>query len=204
MGSSQSKSNSSNRSSPNQEKHNSADSKAPLAEHAAKFSLPDRVSEDNYPPINDKSALSPRIRTTDVADGKRTRSVPTPRTSRSTNIDVLEGHSDASRPPPPPRIHHLSELIDPTELHIDSHIRSPSGHLLAPEQFLVHPDRPKSIRERQEEIREKVRAASRLGLERTSAEHTMPSKERMGSPEKSEKVKKGKKRICCGLGRFGG
>ena len=65
------------------------------------------------------------------------------------------------------------ELIDPAELPIDSHVRSPSGRLLAPEQFLVHPDRPLSIRERQEEIREKVRTASRLGVEAETVEETV-------------------------------
>ncbi len=60
-------------------------------------------------------------------------------------------------------VRRLSELIDPEDLPMDCHIRSPSGHLLAVEQFLVHPDRPRSIRERQRDIREKVRAASRLG-----------------------------------------
>lgn len=33
------------------------------------------------------------------------------------------------------------------------------------EQFITHPSRPKSIRERQEQIRERVRAVSRLGQE---------------------------------------
>lgn len=43
-------------------------------------------------------------------------------------------------------------------------IRSPSGNLLAAEAFLQHPDRPLSLRERQEIIRARVRAVSRLGM----------------------------------------
>lgn len=84
----------------------------------------------------------------------------------------LEGHSDVTRPPPPPRIHSLSELIDPAELPIDSHVRSPSGNLLAPEQYLVHPNRPRSMRERQQEIREKTRNASRLGEQNDKSQTT--------------------------------
>ena len=90
-------------------------------------------------------------------------------------IDEQEGHSNVTRPPPPPRLRRLSELIDPNELTIDSHVRSPSGNLLAVEQFLVHPDRPRSIRERQEQIRERVRVASRLGPGVESARTEMPS-----------------------------
>ena len=84
----------------------------------------------------------------------------------------LEGHSNVTRPPPPPRLLRLSELIDPAKLGVDGHVRSPSGNVLAPEQFLVHPDRPRSIRERQERIREQVRAASRLGVEVEVEEET--------------------------------
>jgi hypothetical protein len=135
---------------------------------------------------------------------------PRPRTNRnsrlpSTNprysdtpyhfyVDPVEGHSDVSRPPQPPRIHSLSELIDPAEISIDSHVRSPSGNLLAPEQFLVHPARPRSMRERQQEIREKVRAASRLG---TEVENVPDKKSKKGGARKS-----GSKLFC--IGCFGG
>lgn len=91
-----------------------------------------------------------------------------------TQIHELEGHSNVSRPPPPPRLRHLSELIDPADLPVDAYVRTPSGNLLAPEQFLVHPDRPRSLRERQEDIREKVRAASRLGVQVETAQAEAP------------------------------
>lgn len=107
--------------------------------------------------------------------------------SSCATVHELDGHSNVSRPPPPPRLRHLSELIDPAELPIDGHVRSPSGHLLAPEQFLVHPDRPLSIRERQAAIQERVRAASRLGVEVEEASEvpTMPSPKT--TPETSPK-----------------
>ncbi|KAK5167592.1 uncharacterized protein LTR77_007291 [Saxophila tyrrhenica] len=92
--------------------------------------------------------------------------------------DGINGHSNVTRPPPPPRIHSLSELIDPAEVEMDSHIRSPSGNLLAPEQFLTHPSRPRSMRERQAEIRDKVRAASRLGTEMEMGEEEQKKKEK--------------------------
>ena len=54
------------------------------------------------------------------------------------------------------------------------------------EQFLVHPDRPRSIRERQEEIKERVRAASRLGFEAEKDENE-------AVPEKGTAVRAGVK-----------
>lgn len=80
----------------------------------------------------------------------------------------IEGHSNVTRPPLPPRLHRLSELVDPAMLPDGSHVRSPSGTIYTPEAFRIHPDRPRSIRERQENIREKVkqvRAVSRLAQE---------------------------------------
>ena len=44
-------------------------------------------------------------------------------------------------------------------------MRSPSGHLLSPEVVLTREDRPLSIRERQERIKERVQQESRLGVE---------------------------------------
>ena len=197
MGSSQSKSSrkpggkkttDSNRDSPNQEKHNSADSKAPLTEHAAGFVLPLQSSVSRHHSSGEEDTTLTQVHTNTTANEIQSLPITTPNPSHTLNpvrsnnnsstsgaspsqieIHLLEGHSNVTRPPPTPRLRHLSELIDPADLSIDCHIRSPSGDLLAPEQFLVHPDRPRSIRERQEEIREKVRAASRLGVEVESA-----------------------------------
>jgi hypothetical protein len=100
-----------------------------------------------------------------------------PRSQTTFSVHDIHGHANISRPPPPPLIRRLSELIDPAELPIDSNVRSPSGNLLAPEQFLAHPDRPLSIRERQAEIREKVRTASRLGVEVPLVPDELPAEE---------------------------
>lgn len=187
------------------EKHNSADSKAPLAEHAVNFACPRISSLKRHRSIASEIAAHHAHSNSITSDGSiqpasRTSSItsPPPREAQpSIKIDNVEGHSNVTRPPPPPRLRHLSELIDPAELPMDCHIRSPSGTLLALEQFLVHPDRPRSIRERQEEIKEKVRAASRLGVETEKSE--------VGTPKKSEKapgvgdrVEEKKKRRCCG------
>lgn len=58
---------------------------------------------------------------------------------------------------------------------MSGHVRSPSGNLLAPQEYLMHPNRPRSIRERQENIREKVRKASRLGVEAQTAAEEEPT-----------------------------
>ena len=192
--------------SPSQEKHNSADSQAPLADHAANFGFPRTPSVDRH-----TSFRLGLLHTNDSTDNQIQHDLATsPATaaairlvnklSSTVQIDGQEGHLNVSRPPPPPRIRHLSELIDPSELSIDSHVRSPSGNMLAPEQFLVHPDRPRSIRERQEMITEKVRAASRLGLEAENAsdeKHSAPSKQAGDGQTKAKR-----KRGACGC--FGG
>ncbi|KAI7160201.1 hypothetical protein KC352_g26994, partial [Hortaea werneckii] len=65
----------------------------------------------------------------------------------------------------------LSELIDPLTLGERSHVRSPSGQILGAAEFMAHPGRPLSIRERQEAIREKVRATTaKLAEEAKKAE----------------------------------
>jgi hypothetical protein len=191
MGSSQSKQSSkdgkrngrSNTTSPNQEKHNSADSKTPLTSHATGLSAPRSPSPNQQHTIAANS--SPKAN----ANNQHTDGI---------EVDEQEGHSNVTRPPPPPRLRRLSELIDPHELTIDSHIRSPSGNLLAVEQFLVHPDRPRSMRERQEQIREKVRAASRLGQTLENVE----SEEPRARPKQTEKTKGKLRWFLCGC--FGG
>ncbi|KAI7611439.1 hypothetical protein KC319_g20493, partial [Hortaea werneckii] len=76
-----------------------------------------------------------------------------------------------SRPPQPSRLRRLSELIDPLTLGERSHVRSPSGQILGAAEFMAHPGRPLSIRERQEAIREKVRATTaKLAEEAKKAE----------------------------------
>ncbi|KAI6881175.1 hypothetical protein KC360_g6803 [Hortaea werneckii] len=82
-------------------------------------------------------------------------------------VHHTEGHSDVSRPPQPSRLRRLSELIDPLTLGERSHVRSPSGQILGAAEFMAHPGRPLSIRERQEAIREKVRAATAKLAEET-------------------------------------
>lgn len=87
---------------------------------------------------------------------------------------------DISGPARPPLIHRLSELFDPVDLvREDSQalsertpyrtsrihaprrplVQSPSGHILDAEQFAGHENRPLSMRERQEEIVRRTRAA---------------------------------------------
>ncbi|KAK0356452.1 hypothetical protein LTR91_023464 [Friedmanniomyces endolithicus] len=150
--------------SPVQEKHTSADSTAPLAV----LNINRSSTVDKRVSFGEKSMGRSRTNTMSFHGSTHTAdSLATPPTA----IHDLDGHSNVSRPPPPPRLHHLSELIDPEEVPFDGDDWSPSGHLLAPEEYLVHPDRPLSIRERQEEIRQRVRAASRLGAAVAAAEN---------------------------------
>lgn len=127
------------------EKHTSASSSTPLAASTATFRSRTNTLETEA--ITVASSRDPQSFSNNQA----------------VRIDDTEGHSNVSRPPPPPRLRRLSELIDPEDINPNARVRSPSGNLLAAEEFLKHPDRPPSMRERQEIIRERVRAASRLG-----------------------------------------
>lgn len=190
------------------DKHNSADSQAPLAEHAATVAYPRTSSLERNRSIAASEIGLHHAYCNSVEDqiqsAPRTSSVASPptnpasETQPSIEADDLEGHSNVTHPPPPPRLLHLSELIDPAELPLDCHIRSPSGTLLAPEQFLVHPHRPRSIRERQEEIKEKVRAASSLGFIAEKDEYEMSEKnaKRNGAEGSGEKKMKHGFRGC--------
>jgi len=89
-----------------------------------------------------------------------------------------------TRPAPPPRMHRVSELIDPYDLlgmtsddlvpipqesnrpgpmgankPLPMLVESPSGRTMEPQEFLSDPDRPLAIRERQESILRAVEAA---------------------------------------------
>lgn len=179
------------------EKHNSAESQAPLAGHAAFFASSHRSLVGRRRSVATSTSRSRRASTID-SQNKIHPAPHEPSFEVATQIDTLEGHSNVTRPPPPPRLHQLSELIDPAELPIDSHIRSPSGTLLALEQFLVHPDRPRSMRERQEAIQESVRTASRLGVGARRSEDGVPEKGAgMRSSESNAKKKSKKSKGGC-------
>lgn len=163
-----------------QEKHASADSTMPLAVSASQMAFPATPPSSRHMSWNEHSSRFSRPCTiTSIPESPDTHCTTslspttspqlTPRCASNRNsiyVHETDGHSNVSRPPPPPRIRHLSELIDPDELPAHGYVRSPSGNVLARDQYLAHPDRPLSIRERQEEIREKVRTASRLAMER--------------------------------------
>lgn len=77
---------------------------------------------------------------------------------------------EISRPGLPRQVTHISALIDPTELQQGWMVRSPSGNLLGPGEFLHHPERPLSLRERRERVKAAMESAPPSPLtDRTSA-----------------------------------
>ena len=77
--------------------------------------------------------------------------------------------SAISHPTPArPKIMRLSELIDPLDMaeDIEMAVRSPSGNLLCRRNFEDRDDRPLSMRERQENIRENVARVRALEMAR--------------------------------------
>lgn len=77
-------------------------------------------------------------------------------------VETFAGEESISEPKPArPHIRHLSELIDPALLAEDSKaIRSPSGNYLDRNSFFQREDRPLSLRERQERVRQGIRSQS--------------------------------------------
>ena len=78
--------------------------------------------------------------------------------SRALEVD----HATQRCPIPVSRKHTLEEILDPEDIPIGAHVRSPSGNLLSAQQFRERTDRPPCIRERQERILERTRTFSNL------------------------------------------
>lgn len=126
---------------------------------------------------------------------------PYPPSANRTPID-FESTSTISRPTNArPAVRRLSELIDPMMLVSDDEkaVRSPSGNLLGRQSFEEREDRPLSMRERQERVRQQVLLLqqSRASSQQYSvASHDMkqdPEKMGEGSGKKEAKKNKG----CC-------
>lgn len=116
---------------------------------------------------------------------------------------TFEEIHDISKPKPArPHIRHLSELIDPIQLvhEVDEKaIRSPSGHLLGRQSFEERDDRPLSMRERQERVRQ------RLEMQRRQAEINHLVVPAIDNPKTAadKKGRRSRKKIgfCCCFGR---
>jgi hypothetical protein len=75
-------------------------------------------------------------------------------TSKSLTNDEME--SGITHPKPArPLIRRYSELIDPAQLD-NLQVRSPSGNMLTGSRYNLRDDRPLSVRERQERIRQQI------------------------------------------------
>lgn len=124
-------------------------------------------SASSTTPLNSGQPLSPTARRGSIQPSSASVDRTTPTTSVplagstgvsspslptfSCNIDDCE----ITTPAPPPRLRKLSELIDPTLLFSeDAVVRSPSGNVLGRRSFSEREDRPLSLRERQERIRQ--------------------------------------------------
>lgn len=200
-----------NRSHSTKEKYNSADSQAPLAAREARLDMhrSSAVRSQRHQSTAESytTVRSSRHRDSDIEGGGTQPTAATTFNTRTpgseehdgVQVDDHEGHSNVTRPPPPARLVQLSELIDPETLPIDTQIRSPSGTLLGFEQFLVHPNRPRSIRERQEDIMERVRAASRVGQQDEPEEDVAPLPSITAREDDSVKKERSG---CCGLWCF--
>lgn len=78
----------------------------------------------------------------------------------STQIELSSVPQEISRPATPPRLVRMSALLDPNDLILHNFtVRSPSGNVLGPNAYFAHPDRPLSMRERQERVRAEIEAA---------------------------------------------
>ena len=71
-------------------------------------------------------------------------------------------HAIPARPHPVSRKNTLEEIIDPDDIPIGAHVRSPSGNFLNAQEFRERADRPPCIRERQERILQRTRTFTDL------------------------------------------
>ena len=93
----------------------------------------------------------------DDSNSCRVSSIATPATPATQSTFVPEDDLSISPPAPPPHLRKLSELIDPASLFGDDWaVKSPSGNMLCRQAFQERKDRPLSMRERQERIRQEM------------------------------------------------
>lgn len=86
-------------------------------------------------------------------------------------------HSETS---PYERKNKLEEIIDPDEIPVGSHVRSPSGNLLNAQEFRDRSDRPPCMRERQQRILERTRTYGNLA-EAAQAQNTKRRRKRQNT-----------------------
>ena len=140
----------------------------------------------------------------------------------SSPLSPITPQSNITKPAAPRAITRISEIIDPRDLlreevYLASQTRtrsssqpftssnsarsgivhSPSGNILSTEEFIMHPNRPLALWERQE----RVLQATREGMERLEAESRAEMRNRMGSRMGSRKLEKKKNKrswwCCC-------
>ena len=93
-------------------------------------------------------------------------------------------------------IRRYSELLDPTLLE-EQQVRSPSGHLLSGSTYALRDDRPLSVRERQERIRQQIKLQHQQSVNNVRSQVNANGRSDGPQPHAKEKH-----RGC--LGCFGG
>ena len=140
-----------------------------------------------------------RETTTNNHSGPPTSPTATSSPSSHNSSPYIHGDNEITPPAPARILNRLSEIIDPRDLIQDElylltptrHgsssqpipftfrglVQSPSGNELGAEEFIMHPNRPLAMWERQE----RVLHATREGMERLEMEHQISSHSRIGT-----------------------
>ena len=106
-----------------------------------------RSGPDRWPPISDESE--------DLTADDSLPSTPATHEDAASWTDAES--TETGQPAPRKHLRTLSELIDPTQLTGDNAaVRSPSGNVLGRKSFMARKDRPLSLPERQQNIRQRL------------------------------------------------
>lgn len=111
--------------------------------------------------------------------------------------DAMEGYADVSRPPSTPRhVLRISGIIDLNDIAVNGHVESPSGQIMTREEYANHPDRPLTLRERQQKILQRVREEQEREQQQRAALAALNNEgetaEQKNAAKKAKSSKKGK------------
>lgn len=111
--------------------------------------------------------------------------------------DAMEGYADVSRPPSTPRqVLRISGIIDLNDIAANGHVESPSGQIMTREEYANHPDRPLTLRERQQKILQRVREEQEREQQQRAALAALNNEgetaEQKSAAKKAKPGKKGK------------
>lgn len=154
-----------------------------------------------------ESVRNVRTRSPGLANRKPYAPHRTPRPVNEVVVETFAGDEAESedlpitrRTPAKPMVRRFSELLDPAILD-DQQIRSPSGNLLSGSTYALREDRPLSIRERQEIIRQRLNQSKDMTEVRSSKQDFASLFKKVARPGEKKKAQPGAKKSVKSRGK---